>query len=124
MLDDNRTLCLSSGEMMPLREGVSLLLETDSIAHASPATVSRCGVVYMSAPLDLWRSVLDCWLERVSDGGGFKGRGGGGTGGWINGEHTRHRGKDIGEGVGGSVMEMKGMEECMTEEFTWQTSEL
>ncbi|GIL68853.1 hypothetical protein Vafri_22075 [Volvox africanus] len=66
VLDDNRTLCLSSGEMMPLRDGVSLLLETDTIVHASPATVSRCGVVYMSAPQDLWRSVLDCWLERLT----------------------------------------------------------
>ena len=68
MLDDNRTLCLSSGEMMPLRDGVSLLVETDSITHASPATVSRCGVVFMAAPPDLWRALLDCWLARVSAG--------------------------------------------------------
>ncbi len=51
--------------MMPLRDEVSLILETDTIVHASPATVSRCGVVYMGQPPDLWRSVLDCWLEKV-----------------------------------------------------------
>ncbi|PNG99509.1 Dynein heavy chain 7, axonemal, partial [Tetrabaena socialis] len=66
VLDDNRTLCLSSGEMMPLRQGVSIILETDSITHASPATVSRCGVVYMTPPPDLWSSVLDCWLAGLS----------------------------------------------------------
>lgn len=41
VLDDNRTLCLSSGESLPLRQGVNLIMEVDSIAMASPATVSR-----------------------------------------------------------------------------------
>ncbi len=68
VLDDNRTLCLSSGEMMPLREGVALIMETDSIAHASPATVSRCGVVFLTPDSELWRALLDCWLDRVGPG--------------------------------------------------------
>lgn len=65
VLDDNRTLCLSSGEMLPLRPGVVLLLEADSLAHASPATVSRCGIVCMDSPGELWRHVLECWVKAL-----------------------------------------------------------
>ena len=42
-----------------------MMLETDSIAFASPATVSRCGVVYFGAPCDLWKHVLSCWIAKV-----------------------------------------------------------
>ncbi|MEW5300897.1 MAG: hypothetical protein WDW36_003791 [Sanguina aurantia] len=65
VLDDNKTLCLSSGETVPLRGSVNLILEVDSIAFASPATVSRCGIVYMHPNTGLWREVLHCWAAKI-----------------------------------------------------------
>ena len=46
MLDDTRKLCLSSGETIPIRTpSMMTLFEVDELTHASPATVSRCGMV-------------------------------------------------------------------------------
>lgn len=43
-LDDNRMLCLPSGERIRLDESrLRLLFEVEDLAAASPASVSRCG---------------------------------------------------------------------------------
>ena len=43
---------------------VSLLFEVDSLAVASPATVSRCGMVYYDALGLDWQPYVDSWLEK------------------------------------------------------------
>ena len=47
MLDDTRTLCLANSERIALTKKIRVIFEVDSLSHASPATVSRCAVVYM-----------------------------------------------------------------------------
>ena len=46
-LDDSKLLCLANGERVELQPGMRVLVETDELLNASPATVSRCGIVYM-----------------------------------------------------------------------------
>lgn len=47
VLDDNRTLCLGNSERIALTNKVRVIFEVDSLTQASPATVSRCAIVYM-----------------------------------------------------------------------------
>ena len=46
VLDDNRLLTLPSGERLRFPQNVNLLFETDNLKAASPATVSRMGMVF------------------------------------------------------------------------------
>lgn len=41
-------LTLPSGERLSIPSNVRIILEVDSLAHATPATVSRCGMVWFS----------------------------------------------------------------------------
>ncbi|PNH01407.1 Dynein heavy chain 6, axonemal [Tetrabaena socialis] len=56
LLDDNCTLCLPNGERIKLNAAtMRVLFEVADLAAASPATVSRCGMVYVT-PDDMgWR---------------------------------------------------------------------
>jgi len=47
VLDDNKLLTLPSGERLPLPSHVRVIVETHSLEHATPATVSRCGMVWL-----------------------------------------------------------------------------
>ena len=46
-LDDSKLLCLANGERIQLLPGMRLLFEIDSLSNSSPATVSRCGMIYI-----------------------------------------------------------------------------
>ena len=62
VLDDNMTLCLANGQRIKLRPQMRMLFEVQDLAVASPATVSRCGMVYMT-PEDLgWRPFVKTWI--------------------------------------------------------------
>jgi dynein heavy chain len=63
VLDDNMTLCLVNGERIKLNDGIRVLFEVQDLARASPATVSRCGMVFIT-PSDLgWRPYYLSWLH-------------------------------------------------------------
>jgi dynein heavy chain len=47
VMDDNRLLTLPNGERIRLQAHSALLFEVGDLQYASPATVSRCGMVYM-----------------------------------------------------------------------------
>jgi len=62
VLDDNMTLCLANGQRIKLRAQMRMLFEVQDLAVASPATVSRCGMVYMTEEELGWRPYVKTWL--------------------------------------------------------------
>jgi dynein heavy chain len=64
VLDDNMQLSLPNGERIKLHVQMHMIFEAEDMTQASPATVSRLGMVYMT-PSDLgWLPYLDSWITK------------------------------------------------------------
>ena len=62
LLDDNKLLTLLDGNRISLNPLVSLIFETEDLEQASPATVSRCGMIYIDSDRLSWDSLKLRWL--------------------------------------------------------------
>lgn len=58
VLDDNMMLCLANGQRIKLRTQMRMLFEVQDLKVASPATVSRCGMVYLMSVTHNYSSLL------------------------------------------------------------------
>jgi dynein heavy chain len=63
LMDDNKVLTLINGERISLPDQVSLLFEVEDLSVASPATVSRCGMVYSDYEDLKWLPFVGSWYE-------------------------------------------------------------
>ena len=63
VLDDNKTLTLANGDRLIMSPNVKLVFEVDSLRNASPATVSRCGMIYVGQQTVEWRDLMYTWLK-------------------------------------------------------------
>ncbi|KAK1792527.1 hypothetical protein P4O66_012465 [Electrophorus voltai] len=66
VLDDNKTLCLANGERIKLTPAIHMMFEVQDLAVASPATVSRCGMVYIDPEELKWMPYVQTWLAGLS----------------------------------------------------------
>jgi dynein heavy chain, axonemal len=67
VLDDNKLLTLINGERIKMTPSMHMLFEVGDLAVASPATVSRCGMVYMDPAILGWRSYVRMWIRRLHE---------------------------------------------------------
>lgn len=49
VLDDNKILTLPNGERLEISQNIRIIFEVDNLRHATPATVSRCGMIWFNS---------------------------------------------------------------------------
>jgi hypothetical protein len=69
VMDDNRLLTLPNGERIRLQSHCGLVCETFDLQYASPATISRCGMVWVDPKNLGYRPFYERWVRlRCGDG--------------------------------------------------------
>jgi dynein heavy chain len=65
VMDDNKILTLASNERIPLKAHMRLIFEIRDLRFATPATVSRAGILFISDSSGYqWKSYVKSWLQQ------------------------------------------------------------
>ena len=66
VMDDNKMLTLASNERIPLKPHMRLIFEIRDLKYATPATVSRAGILYISTDDGTqWASLIQSWIKKL-----------------------------------------------------------
>jgi dynein heavy chain len=66
VMDDNKMLTLASNERIPLKPHMRMIFEIRNLRFATPATVSRAGILYISADRGFqWKALISSWLQQL-----------------------------------------------------------
>eukprot|EP01084_Bolivina_argentea_P141297 248310_1 len=66
VMDDNKVLTLVSNERIPLSASMRLLFEVSHLKNATPATVSRAGILYINENDVGWKPMVDSWIDATT----------------------------------------------------------
>uniref|UniRef100_A0A7N8YQ50 Dynein, axonemal, heavy chain 9 n=1 Tax=Mastacembelus armatus TaxID=205130 RepID=A0A7N8YQ50_9TELE len=64
VMDDNKVLTLASNERIPLNPTMRLVFEISHLRTATPATVSRAGILYINQADLGWNPPVSSWIDR------------------------------------------------------------
>lgn len=67
VLDDNKMLCLANSERIKFTPFMHMVFEVQDLAVASPATVSRCGMVYIDSNDLGWMPFVKTWMKTFEE---------------------------------------------------------
>ncbi|KAF8321764.1 dynein heavy chain protein 1 [Clavulina sp. PMI_390] len=65
VLDDNKLLTLPNGERLNLPPNVRIMFEVEHLKYATPATVSRCGMIWFSEDVVVPQMVYEHYLQTL-----------------------------------------------------------
>eukprot|EP00916_Digyalum_oweni_P009684 GHVL01016321.1.p1 GENE.GHVL01016321.1~~GHVL01016321.1.p1 ORF type:complete len:1870 (+),score=456.95 GHVL01016321.1:3343-8952(+) len=63
VLDDNKILTLANNDRIPMTDNCRLVFEVENLNNASPATVSRAGIIYVSQEDLGWVPLITSWID-------------------------------------------------------------
>nr|XP_020468391.1 dynein heavy chain 11, axonemal-like isoform X3 [Monopterus albus] len=64
VMDDNKVLTLASNERIPFTSSMRLVFEVGHLRTATPATVSRAGILYVNQQDLGWNPYVASWIDR------------------------------------------------------------
>ncbi|XP_074510014.1 dynein axonemal heavy chain 11 [Sebastes fasciatus] len=64
VMDDNKVLTLASNERVPLTSSMRLVFEISHLKTATPATVSRAGILYVNQQDLGWNPYVASWIDQ------------------------------------------------------------
>ena len=64
VMDDNKVLTLASNERIPLTRPMRLLFEIGNLKYASPATVSRAGILFLNDADIGYKVLITTWIKK------------------------------------------------------------
>ena len=63
VLDDSKLLTLANSDRISLSANCRLLFETENLGVASPATVSRAGMIFLDIDELGWKPIMRSWID-------------------------------------------------------------
>ena len=67
VLDDSKKLCLASSDIILLNEMITIMFEVEDLVVASPATISRCGMIFMEPSALGLSPLIQSWTKKISE---------------------------------------------------------
>lgn len=62
VMDDSKLLTLINGDRISMSDNMSLIFEVEDLSVASPATISRAGMIYVDCNF-MWKPFVDTWIH-------------------------------------------------------------